>query len=362
MEVVWKEVATKADERPDYPRSGHCSTALPAGCPHGDVLIFGGYTEYDAEEEGGREANCDTYVMKAGSWKKLEIDSPPPKPRIGAQAVTLNNKVYVIGGWNPGPDKDGGQTYKSVAVLDLETLKWEKVTIQGEKLQPISRFQAEVVGDHIYVHTHRCTENRRILRMTPCDSDEGPALHLESVKLEVDWSCGEEPESRFLHTVTAVDSTLWLFGGAPKTQGGDYLNDLWYLDLEADKLAWKKLKANGEVPSNRCSHTAAAVGTDIVFHGGTEIKVYEDGGYALVSLDDTFVLDTVKKQWKWPSQDYGPQPPARNAATLTCTAGNDLVLHGGWDPFQSEVTHNDTWVAPTPYSGHARFVRGSTRT
>lgn len=37
-----QEVATKADERPDYPRSGHCSTALPAGCPHGDVLIFGG--------------------------------------------------------------------------------------------------------------------------------------------------------------------------------------------------------------------------------------------------------------------------------------------------------------------------------
>lgn len=89
-------------------------------------------------------------------------------------------------------------------------------------------------------------------------------------------------------------------------------------------------------------------------------RVSEDGSFALKPLDDTFVLDTVKKQWRWPAQDFGPQPPARNAATLNCTAGNNLVLYGGWDPFQ--LTYNDTWVAPTPYSGHARFVRGSTRT
>lgn len=39
--------------------------------------------------------------------------------------------------------------------------------MQGEQLQPISRFQAVAVGDDIYLHTHRNTTD--ILRLSRSD-------------------------------------------------------------------------------------------------------------------------------------------------------------------------------------------------
>ena len=58
--------------------------------------------------------------------------------------------------------------------------------------------------------------------------------------------------------------------GAP--QSGPMLDDLWSLDTSAPQLVWKREAVGGRAPSPRCSHSAAAVGSDIVFHGGAVYK------------------------------------------------------------------------------------------
>ena len=70
---------------------------------------------------------------------------------------------------------------------------------------------------------------------------------------------------RGLHSVTAVGNKLYLFGGAP--QNGGMLNDLWVLDTAT--MQWTELHPEGELPHKRCSHTAVAMGTSIVFFGGS---------------------------------------------------------------------------------------------
>ena len=60
---------------------------------------------------------------------------------------------------------------------------------------------------------------------------------------------------------------LVLPAGAPKN--GPMLNDVYALDTAADSLAWRPLNPGGQAPHVRCSHSAVAVGTDIVFHGGS---------------------------------------------------------------------------------------------
>ena len=70
---------------------------------------------------------------------------------------------------------------------------------------------------------------------------------------------------RGLHTVTAADNKLYLFGGA--SQKGQMLNDLWVLDLGT--MQWTQLQPQGKAPHIRCSHTAVLVGQDIIFCGGS---------------------------------------------------------------------------------------------
>lgn len=76
------------------------------------------------------------------------------------------------------------------------------------------------------------------------------------------------PPARGLASLTAVGSALYLFAGAP--QRGAMLADLWRLDTsQPEGLAWERLHPGGPTPHPRCSHTAAAVGSSIVFHGGS---------------------------------------------------------------------------------------------
>ena len=48
---------------------------------------------------------------------------------------------------------------------------------------------------------------------------------------------------RGLHSLTAVGSHLWLFGGAPKS--GAMMDDLWVLDTET--MAWEQVHKAGQV-------------------------------------------------------------------------------------------------------------------
>lgn len=74
---------------------------------------------------------------------------------------------------------------------------------------------------------------------------------------------------RGLHSVTAVDKKLYLFGGAP--QKGAMLNDLWVLDTAI--MQWTELHPEGELPHTRCSHTAVAMGRSIIYFGGSYYRL-----------------------------------------------------------------------------------------
>lgn len=72
--------------------------------------------------------------------------------------------------------------------------------LQGEQLQPISRFQAAAVGQHIYIHTHRNISN--ILRLDTAALP--PHLELLPVAAPAGGSAEPGPSSRGLHSMTAV--------------------------------------------------------------------------------------------------------------------------------------------------------------
>lgn len=82
------------------------------------------------------------------------------------------------------------------------------------------------------------------------------------------WLQGPEgigsPSARYGHSAVLVNETkIFIFGG---TNGREYFNDLFVLDLEV--MAWTQPKCEGPIPSKRMGHTALQVGTNMIVQGG----------------------------------------------------------------------------------------------
>lgn len=263
--------------------------------------------------------------------------------RLVSQAVVINNKLWLIGGWDSsisGPDAFLGDVW----TLDLETWAWQPQHLAGNGvLQGISRHQAAAVGQHIYIHTHRTTDH--ILRL---DTSASPPV-LEQLPVT-----GSAPSSRGLHSMVHVNGQLYVLFGAP--QKGPMLDDVYRLDLAT--LTWEDLtgQLSGPKPHPRCSAGVAAVADKVLVVGGA---FYGASG-GLEMLQDAYVLDTSSSSWLVPEVAAeqgsssgggvasGGMPSARNAAVMVPmragAAGGQpqLLLAGGWRAFVE--TYNDTYL------------------
>jgi hypothetical protein len=131
------------------------------------------------------------------------------------------------------------------------------------------------------------------------------------------------PSARHGHTITAIGSQLWIFGGmgfessetSGKTRGPKkrrQLNDLYLLDVAAlkdhssqRKLEWVLPTSRGPVPPRRAGHSALAMGCQLIIFGGANGSRY---------LSDIHILHTPTVTWSSvqllssPSPSLPPRP------------------------------------------------------
>jgi protein phosphatase len=113
-------------------------------------------------------------------------------------------------------------------------------------------------------------------------------------------------------------------------------NDVHIFDVKMGK--WEKVVPQGDAPSPRAAHAAAAVGNMVVVQGGI--------GPSGLSPEDLHVLDfTNFDKPKWHRVIVqGAGPSARYAHTLALVANRFLVVSGGNDGKQ---TLGDSWALDT---------------
>jgi len=125
---------------------------------------------------------------------------------------------------------------------------------------------------------------------------------------------GTAPEPRYGHSAALVGTRIVYFGGKGKTS---HFRDLHALD--ASSMTWFQGPSSGGAPSARHGHTATLHGTRLYVFGGTSGGKY---------FGDLYCLDLSSMAWSAP-QTSGPKPTPR-FGHATLLVGESLLIHGGF--------------------------------
>ncbi|KAL6062754.1 SAM domain (Sterile alpha motif) domain containing protein [Balamuthia mandrillaris] len=196
-------------------------------------------------------------------WTRPSVSGPAPSARCAHSTTVVASNVFIFGGW------DGNKMLNDLHMLHTDLVSSSTPSLTWSK--PITT--------------------------------------------------GIAPGPRAGHTVEAVDTKLYLFGGG---NGVRYLNDLYTLDAET--MSWSQAYVAGTSPAARSRHTMTLVaGLDgtakfVVMGGGDDTRVY----------NDVYVLDTGTMAWSRPVTK-GAAPVARWGHTATLIGTNQIFIFGGHD-------------------------------
>ncbi|XP_040214906.1 kelch repeat and BTB domain-containing protein 12 [Rana temporaria] len=116
------------------------------GSVHNDLYLIGGQMKHKNRYV---VTNCvDKYLAESESWRSV---SPLPLPLACHAVVTLNHKLYVMGGWTPQIDNPNDEPDR----LSNRLLQYDPVTDKWRQMAPMKyskyRFHVAVVNGEIFV-------------------------------------------------------------------------------------------------------------------------------------------------------------------------------------------------------------------
>lgn len=149
------------------------------------------------------------------------------------------------------------------------------------------------------------------------------------------------PPARIGHSLTAINGTLYLFGGYSPEVKGDLLDDIWcYADRDRD---WTKITPTASpLPPARQKHSAAASGGNLYIFYGLDA---ENNRY-----DDIWCYLPAENRWQRENSTGSP-PPACHSHSTVATGGGAIILFGG---LTTGGAINDRPYIYTPGSGQWR--------
>jgi len=197
-------------------------------------------------------------ILKKNTFVKPEIKGSVPS-FARHTSVIVGDKVFTFGGF------DGTSNFYELGVLDLNTMEWNYPEVRGRP--PIARTNhtAAVVGSKMYIYGGNYTP------MPDGDYTVLGDMHVLDTTT-MTWSqptlSGPNPGKRTAHTMKAVGSKIYLFGGGlwepkPLNRWIEKYNDVFVLNTE--KLHWEILPAKLNICSFPISWTMEEF---IFFYGG----------------------------------------------------------------------------------------------
>ncbi len=296
------------------PRSGHVAFTLD-----NSIYIFGGYAEEDSEGEVKRYSTNDLWKWEGEGWKCVQA------PDLWTNDNSMNphqipqQRLAAAAASLPGTafvlgGWDSQQPGTGGVILnDIACLQNHKDNVQWS-----SDADVNLGAPTSRLIAVSISESTILVHNHRC-TDSVILVTKGKDLMDIQYTCttqpttGIPPSPRGLHAATYLPNQVVIFGGA--AQSGEMSNQVYTLDTQT--WEWKELKINGPQPSPRASPCFCSLddSTCILF-GGADRSLEEQGVF-LHGCDDLWLLHVHQARWEQLTPTSNVIPPGRNAATLT---------------------------------------------
>ncbi|XP_064812250.1 host cell factor 1-like isoform X2 [Oncorhynchus masou masou] len=312
---------------------------IPPGCAaYGFVcdgtrlLVFGGMVEY------GKYSN-DLYELQASrwEWKRLKPKSPkngpPPCPRLGHSFSLVGNKCFLFGGLandSEDPKNNIPRYLNDLYTLELRAgssvVGWD-IPITYGVLPPPRESHTAVVD----------TEKSRLViygGMSGCRLGDLWILDIDTLTWNKPSINGTAPLPRSLHSATTITNKMFVFGGwvplvmddvkvATHEKEWKCTNTLACLNL--DSMVWESVLLDSleeNIPRARAGHCSVAINSRLYVWSGRD--GYRKAWNNQVCCKDLWYLETEK-----------PRPPSR----VQLVRANTSSLEVSWGAVPTADTY-----------------------
>ncbi|XP_040909438.1 host cell factor 1b [Toxotes jaculatrix] len=314
---------------------------IPPGCAsYGFVcdgtrlLVFGGMVEY------GKYSN-DLYELQVSrwEWKRLKAKAPksgpPPCPRLGHSFSLIGSCCYLFGGLandSEDPKNNIPRYLNDLYCFELRpgssVVGWEIPVTLGQPPPPRES------------HTAVVASGRRASRlfiyggMSGCRLGDLWVLDIDSLTWSKPALSGTAPLPRSLHSATAINNRMYVFGGwvplvmddvkvASHEKEWKCTNTLGCLNL--DTMCWETVLMDSleeNVPRARAGHCSVAINSRLYIWSGRD--GYRKAWNNQVCCKDLWYLETER-----------PCAPSR----VQLVRANTSSLEVSWGPSQTADTY-----------------------
>ncbi|EXX60712.1 uncharacterized protein OCT59_010274 [Rhizophagus irregularis] len=285
-----------------------------------------------------------------------------PEPKIGAEAVLIEDKIYYIGGANPSKPLSKQNPESDIFYLDLNTdndenfLTWADLKVKSPftyghtaDVGGINQDSIFIIGGIHYDETNTNYLHRfdtktyelsvpviqgkalptRVGRSSVSykgkiylfggrvDTPVGSALIyvnqfdiFDTVNLI--WQVGsivDSPGTLSGYTATLVNGIIYYIGGRSQQYVFSPMTEIYQYDIVADKWSLKKTTTAdiNAIPGPRIAHSAVLFDGKIYVYGGTYFNA--DTPYDVPAKETFVMLDTITLVWSVPAYNYSANAP-----------------------------------------------------
>ncbi|XP_036960577.1 host cell factor 1-like [Acanthopagrus latus] len=209
--VGWEIPLTSG--QPPPPRESHTAVAT-SGRRANRLIIYGGMS-------GCRLGDLWVLDIDSLTWSKPVLNGTAPLPRSLHSATTINNKMYVFGGWVPlvmddvkvATHEKEWKCTNTLACLNLDTMCWETVLMDGlEENVPRARAGhcSVAINSRLYIWSGRdgyrkawnnqvcCKDLWYLETERPCAPSRVQLVRANTSSLEVSWGPSQTADTYLL--------------------------------------------------------------------------------------------------------------------------------------------------------------------
>eukprot|EP00761_Pharyngomonas_kirbyi_P008968 gb/GECH01008983.1/.p1 GENE.gb/GECH01008983.1/~~gb/GECH01008983.1/.p1 ORF type:complete len:390 (+),score=85.60 gb/GECH01008983.1/:1-1170(+) len=290
------------------------------------IILFGGWGKKHRFNKFHRIFKINIENFH-GEWKTATGDIPEPRRAYTTTQLDGDGTRALIFGGN-----DFQGMYRSDAyLLNLESLEWEKISSNGDIPHERAGHTITAMNETLFMFGGKTKRYQLFNDLFSCQvSLETNEIHWQDLKM-----AEPKPPPRYGHSASLVGSHLWIFGGSAKSREKIH-NDLWAFDLEYG--FWIEVEWNLEspYPSPRYYHSAISVSPHhiVIFGGCNDIVSPQD-------LNDVWMFNTQTMEWHEVEYTEVSQKPEPRHGHQMCVSSARAFMHGGWN---YEYVSNEFWM------------------